>query len=141
MKNWEFLKNAYKNGIFPDAVRAQLLDDALFLGRNGLLNHEFSLDMMNLMLKRGEKQYIVWRPVFRHLKYLRGMMKEIDETKMKSRETSIRFKVSVGNYSTHCIPIKILYYSSFLEICSRVGLPSVRTSAFEIRRKKTDPQR
>ena len=99
IKNWQLLKHAYEKGVLPETVRAQLLDDALFMGRKGLLDHEFSLDMMNLLRIHREDQYVVWRPVFRHLKYIHEMTKEANDMKV-SEGTSLHFKV--GDYFLVC---------------------------------------
>ena len=116
-KNWELLKNGYSRGHFPEIVRAQLLDDALFLGRKGILDHEFSLDMMNLLMEHREDQYVVWRPIFRHLKYVQEMMREIDNTKeTESNKTSIYFKVGFTwtTYNIFHWVLKITYLKSVL---------------------------
>ncbi len=76
--NWDLLKAELKTSSFPDIIRAQLLDDALFFGRKGLLDYSFALDMTKHLADFRFKKYEVWAPVLRHLSYIRNLI-SIDE--------------------------------------------------------------
>lgn len=86
--NWNLLKEALGNGEFPEIVRAQLIDDALFLGRKGSLGYEFALDFTSHLAGYKEKEYIVWNTVLRHLNYIRNiLLARVDFTSSPLQET------------------------------------------------------
>lgn len=74
MKNWVMLKRAFESGNLPRTTRAQLLDDALFFGRKGILDYTFVMDMTKILGYYIETEYTVWKPLLRHLNYIRNIL-------------------------------------------------------------------
>ncbi|XP_065214837.1 aminopeptidase N-like isoform X2 [Planococcus citri] len=76
IQNWSLLQRAVQNGEFPDIVRSQLIDDALFFGRKGMLDYDFALDFISYFAGYREKEYTVWSTVLRHMNYIRHILLE-----------------------------------------------------------------
>lgn len=67
------LRKGLETGVFPAEVRAQLVDDALFLARRGLLHYDFAMDLAKVTLSQ-EKEYVVWNSALHHLQYLKNII-------------------------------------------------------------------
>lgn len=78
--NWRMLARSLEKGDFPASIRAQLIDDALFLGRRGYMNYEFALNMTKSLATYGESEFIVWNTVLRHFSYVEIIMNSLDDS-------------------------------------------------------------
>lgn len=78
-ENWLLLKNSLDRGDLPPAIRAQLLDDALFLGLRGRMNYELALNLTRSLMVNDEKEYVVWYTVLRHFEYVENMMVSVND--------------------------------------------------------------
>lgn len=81
--NWRMLSRSLEKGDFPARIRAQLIDDALFLGRRGYMNYEFALNMTRSLTTNGEREFIVWNTVLRHFSYVEIIMNSLDDSGME----------------------------------------------------------
>jgi hypothetical protein len=78
-RNWELLADHLLNSSpqdeLPAITRAQLLDDALYLARAGILGYDVALDMTRYLAKR-EMDYVPWKAFHEHLRYLDLMLRQ-----------------------------------------------------------------
>lgn len=90
-ENWRMLRKSLLDGDLPSNVRAQLMDDALFLARSNYLNYEVALDLVRTLPVYGEKEFIVWNTVLRHLTYVENIINSIEDANFEKQR--ILFKV------------------------------------------------
>lgn len=88
------LKNSLRKGDFPPTIRAQLLDDALFLGRRGYLNYEFALNLTKTLSEYGEREFIVWNTVLRHFSYIESILFSIDEKTLEKHRNLFYVRIN-----------------------------------------------
>lgn len=93
------LSRSLEKGDFPASIRAQLIDDALFLGRRGYMNYEFALNMTRSLSAYGETEFIVWNTVLRHFSYVEIIMNSTDDSSMEKPRSMLKVQINYENYT------------------------------------------
>ncbi|XP_065352034.1 aminopeptidase N-like [Cloeon dipterum] len=74
-ENWNLLSTALRteknHGGIPTLNRVQIIDDAFNLARAGLLNYNFTLNLLRYL--RHEREYLPWQTAFSNLEYISDM--------------------------------------------------------------------
>lgn len=91
-QNWNMLRTSCLRGGFPAEVRAQLIDDALFLARKGLLSYDFVMEFTKKLLSL-ETDYVVWNAALHHFDYMRSVI-YMDQDQMYAHQRAL-FQVQI----------------------------------------------